>query len=301
MRRLSDIVLVSGMLLVVPAFAGANDAPSDSSLGLRAKEEVTDLRRLRIEADNQVQIRFERPALHIDLDPEHAPGLQWGSVLDVLDRTETDLVRPLLATTAGEANPYLARPWLDGFQTDTVARFRPAVDGAASWSLVIADSRGKSVRTFAGSGKPPAEIAWDGRADDETFAPVGPVYSYVLTAADRAGNKRNFVGDAFELPPYRTNSEESPHFLFTGAHLTDATSTPLLLVEIASRVNRSPEIDRAVNVHVAARTQTEADALAARISAWLEPRIVDGSRRLMTTTEVASDAPVAGGVQVAFR
>lgn len=298
MRRISTLCWLLSPVLFVATAAIAAPTSADSSLGLRAKDDVTDLQKMRIEAENEVQIRFERPRLNVDLDPATAPGLQWGSILDVLDRTEVDLTGPLLATSASEANPYLARPWLDGFQSGEVAHFRPALEGVAAWSLMIADSRGRTVRTFSGKGKPPEAIGWDGRAEDGSFAPVGLVYSYVLEATDRAGNKRNFVGDSFELPPYRADDDDHPHFLFTGAQVTSDATPALLLVEVASRINRIAAVQRGVRIQVTARSHAEGEALARRIATWLEPRVIDGSRRLMSTVDIAQDAPATGSVQI---
>ena len=294
--------------VVVAASAEAADekavaAPADSALGLRADEELTELESLTVEAENRVRIRFARPTLRVDVDPSTAPGLDWGSIVDVLDRHEPDLVAPLLASSSGERSPYLARPWLDGFRDGPVARFRPSLDGVARWSMTIADSRGNVVRTFGDSGSPPDEIAWDGRTDDGDFAAVGLVYSYVLEAQDRAGNKRNFVGDAFELVPYRTGGEDdaAPRFLLTARQLEDGAPVPALLLEASTRINRIEEVERAVEVRVSARSREQAEATAQRVVDWLTPLVIDGSRRILAVTEVAPDAPEAVGLEIALR
>ena len=283
---------------LLAAQASANEAPADSTAMLRADDEVTRLESMTVEAENEVQIRFARPVLDVDLDPSTAPGLDWGSVLDVLERERTDLTQPLLASTVAGGAPHLARPWLDVFREGSVARFRPEVDGVKGWSLVLADSRGNVVRTFSGSGKPPQEIAWDGRTDAGDLAAVGLTYSYVLEATDRAGNKRNFVGDSFRLPAYRAERDGRPAFVFTGVEVGNDETASLHLREIASRVNRVEAVDAVVRVVVSARSRAAAEAMAARVQAVLADDVVDGARRVMTVTEVASDAPEAVGIEV---
>ena len=50
---------------------------------------------------------------------------------------------------------------------------------------------------------PPEEITWDGRSSRGEPVTPGLTYSYVFEAFDRAGNKRNFVGEGFRLTAYR--------------------------------------------------------------------------------------------------
>ena len=49
-------------------------------------------------------------------------------------------------------------------------------------------------------------------------------YSYMVEAWDRAGNKRNFVGEGFELPPYVVQDEQRLALLFAGKELRPAAS-----------------------------------------------------------------------------
>ncbi len=56
------------------------------------------------------------------------------------------------------------------------------------WIAPIADSTGKIVRTFKWSSSQPLSINWDG-TDDDGNAVADGIYTYKITATDRAGNK----------------------------------------------------------------------------------------------------------------
>lgn len=296
--------LVTAALVSAGCFAGnaaaAEDAAADSSLGLRAGEEETSLRSLTVEAENRMQIRFERPALALDVDPASAPGLDWGDPLEVLDRTVPDLEAPLLASTRGLDSPFTARPWLRSFRHGTVAVFQPELENVERWRLVVADARGREVRTFEGRGEPPEEIEWDGRTADGELASPGLVHSYVLEAHDRAGNRRNFAGDSFEIAAYRTGGVTAPRMILAGKHLeeTAADGTPLLLLEVASRVNQVEDVERPVRINVLARSHAQAEALAERVMGALKPRLLGPQTRVMSFTQVAADAPETAVIEV---
>ena len=181
-RGLAIGILCAGVS--VPAAASeTTPAPADTSLGLVGGEEQTSLRSLTIEAENRMQIRFERPSLTIDIDPASAPGLDWGDPLQVLDRTVPDLEAPLLASTKGLSSPYTGRPWLREFRNGTVATFHPQMENVERWRLVVADARGREVKAFEGKGEPPESIEWDGRTTDGELAQPGLVHSWAKGAS----------------------------------------------------------------------------------------------------------------------
>ena len=61
------------------------------------------------------------------------------------------------------------------------------------------DARGEVVRVFSGEKDPREAIVWDGRDIGGAPAIPGLTYSYVFTARDRAGNRKRFVGEGFEV------------------------------------------------------------------------------------------------------
>jgi hypothetical protein len=285
--------------------SGGGDAPADSAgMTLRGGQEGTLFESLRVEGEDRVRVRFDRPALNLSFDASSAPGLEWKSIQDVIARSGVDLIAPYLARSAGERPTCYTRPWLATLVTDGVARFRPAVEGVDRWRLLVADSKGDTVASFEGSGKPPKEIAWDGRSLRGGFAAPGLVYSYVLEAYDRAGNKRNFVGEGFELPAYRIDGDERA-ILFSGAEL-DAKSaeyggrtTPsVVLLETASWLNQERDISAPVVVQITAREFRQAQYLADEITRQLQPLLLGDPMRVRTVTDVQPDAPERGTVTI---
>jgi len=277
-------------------------ADTDTTMMLHGDEDGTIFKSLRIEGEDRVRIEFERPPLDLALDPKKAPGLDWESFVVVLDRGSVDLFSPFAEQTAVTRSARFAWPWFDRFATGPVARFRPAVEGVERWRLVVANSRGETVATFEGSGKPPKEIAWNGRSPKGQPVPPGLTYSYVLEAYDRAGNKRNFVGDGFDVPPYIVQSPEGIQMLFAGNELrrTSAAdaSAPAILLEAASWINQMSRIDQPVRVEVKARSFEEAKSAADEIVRGLKPFVLGDPLRIQAVTLVEPDAPDAGTVAI---
>jgi hypothetical protein len=292
---------VLGATLVV-APVSADDAPADSSLVLKGSEKGTTFRSLTVEAENRVQIEFDRPELQVNLDPASAPGLEWGSAHDVLDRSLADFALPFIAAGRIPGSPYLARPWLNGFRSGELARFTPQLEGVERWTMTIADSKGRAVRTYSGKGTPPKELSWDGLDDDKAPALPGLTYSFVLNAYDRAGNERNFVGDSFLLPPYRQGDAANPVLMFAGEDwkVQNGSAEDPLLLEIASRLNQTSDPTRPVLVRVHARSYDFAQSLGDALSKGLAPRLIGAPGRIVVEAQVDESAPRSGSVQVAL-
>src|SRR5207253_1958091 len=144
---------------------------------------------------------------------------------------------PLTAAVSRQRSPYTARPWLRRFASGAVATFHPSVDRVDRWKLVIANARGETVVTYQGQGSPPRELQWDGRSSTGQPVVPGLTYSYVFEAFDKAGNKRNFVGEGFSISAYRMGTLEDPMLVFSGHELELA-----LVEEIASCLNQTPSM-----------------------------------------------------------
>jgi len=285
--------------------AAGDRAPSANTL--KGDREGTVFQSLTIEAEDRVHVDFDRPELKVDLDEDKAPGLEWGSARDVLERTQPDLMAPLAAQSTTGLPATMARPWLGTFAVGAVARFHPAVEGVDHWRLLVADSHGQVVSTFSGSGKPPHEIAWDGRTASGTPATPGLTYSYVFEAFDRAGNKRNFVGRGFTVPAYRLDTPAGPVLTFGGASLTTPSPTsrsatpqaPSIVLEAASWINQSERITQPIRVTAAARTTDQAQSLADRVTRSLAPIVAGDPNRIKGFAVVQPDAPESGTVTIA--
>ena len=282
------------------ATESATASDSTSSMELHAGQESTVFRTLTIQGEDRIHIDVERPTLTLDLAPQDAPGLEWGSPLDVLQRTTPDPIDPLLDQTSRQSCAWVARPWLSHFPDGPLARVTPDLQDVASWKLMFVDERGRTVMTYSGVGRPPAEIDWNGRTSDGGPALPGVTYSYVLEARDRAGNKRNFVGEGFRTSSFRFDAAAGPVLLFTGDELKVADSrtdaTPPIVLEAATVMNRGPAPACGVRVEVTARSRDQANAMAARLTHWLGPLLAGDPARLKSVALVSPDAPEAGGV-----
>jgi hypothetical protein len=299
------IILLLAVLFVFPAASSAQEAPaeSDSSMTLKGDQEGTVFDSLTIEGEDKVQVEYARPPLDIEIDARDLPGLEWGNAQDVLNRTVPDLGRVVLDESVKGRVPGLARPWLDGYRDGAVAIFRPQLEDVKDWKLTIADSRGDTVRTFAGRGNPPKAITWDGRYDDGKMALPGLTYSYVVHASDRAGNRRNFVGQGFTIPSYRQVQEKQVRLAMTAEGLLASSGAAgnvpaAMLLEAASWVNQVPGMQAPVEIVAMGRNHERAEALAQHVQKTLEPLLLGDPARVRATTEVRADAPAEGAVLI---
>jgi len=291
-----------------PAPSSKSAAP-DSGYTIPAGQEGTVFRSLTVEGEDRVHFEFERPELKVDLDPHQAPGLDPGSAADILMRSGPDLVAPFQALSRTAIEPCVSRPWLSQFASGAVARFRPEVTDVARWRLLVANAKGETVATMEGKGQPPKEIPWDGRAQDGSMVMPEMVYSYVFEAHDRAGNKRNFLGEGFRVSAYRTEDATGPRLAFAARRLawtedsggrTLAAAAPPILIESARWLNQAERATRPVLVTVSARSYDQAQTLATRIAAQLAPYLAGDPARVRGKAVVQPDAPDGGTVAIGY-
>lgn len=312
LRRLT----VSASIALVLTSTGATIASPDSQPKVPVPTAVTapdaplmlpaqgggSLGSLTVEGASQVRIHFERPALKIDLDPLAAPGLESESTLAILERQRPDLTAPLLRASMDDRAVRTPRPWLTGFAVGALTRLRQDVKGVARWQLEIVDARGAVANLRTGEGALPSEIPWDGLRSDGTPAPCGIPYSHVLTACDRAGNTRRFVGDSFELPAYRVDTADGPCLLFSAVQWRsadgDGRGVSPLLVEAATVLNLYTDSARPLVVTATAATADEAADIGREVVDALTPLVGGGEHRVELQTRVTPGAPEGGTVQV---
>ena len=287
--------------------ASRRAAPDSSSMTMQGGQEGTVFKSLTVQGEDRIRLDFERPPLDVQLDPSKAPGLDWGTAREVLDRTTPDLAAPLVAASARDASPYLGHPWLSHFASGAVARFQPDVKDVESWKLSIVNARGEAVTSFTGKGEPPHEIVWDGRSASGAAVMPGLTYSYVLEARDKAGNKRNFVGQGFQVSAYRFETAEGPTMTLTARELpaippgrgaAASIPAPPILIEAASWLNQRPQPTQPVRVTVAARSVDEAQALADYVTRSMTPYLIGDPAKLQAVTEVQADAPGGGTIRI---
>ena len=310
-RSASGFIPTFAIALALLSIAGSapavkttpENAPADTSMSLAGGQDGTAFKSMTIEGENRVQITFERPELVIDLDPSQAPGLALGSSMDVLNRTVPDLTAPLLDTSSHLRSPYQIRPWLSAFHIGPVARFTSDLENVHSWNLQVVDSRGEEVVQFEGKKNPPRVIEWDGRKQDGTMAMPGLTYSYVLEAFDKAGNKRRFVGEGFQLDAYRRDHDQGPEFLISGNQWRDAAKeshpgASSYLLETASWLNMKIGSDDPVFITATAGTYAEAQTLADMVSAELKPLLPGSASRVAVSAIAEPGSPLGGTLHI---
>jgi hypothetical protein len=284
----------------------AKPAPprDETDYTIPAGQEGTVFKSLTVEGEDRVHLEFERPELVPDVDPHTAPGLDPAGAGDVLMRTGPDLMKPFATMSSLDRSAWVARPWLSRFSTGAVARFRPDVSGVERWRLVVANAKGQTVATMEGKGQPPHEIPWDGRAKDGTAATPNLTYSYVFEAVDKAGNKRNFVGEGFKVSAYRMTGKDGVVLAFGANELAwpevagARQASPPILLEAASWLNQG-KADRPVKVTVTSRSYESGQATASDIVRWLGPQLAGDPSRVKQEVLVQADSPEGGTVVIA--
>jgi len=289
-------------------------ASTDSAgITLRGGQERTDFKTMTIEGEDRVHVDVERPVLQLDLDATKVHGLESGTAADVLNRVSPDLTTKYLALSATQPTPYLGRPWLRQFATGPVAKFQPNVKGVERWKLVVADSKGELVRTFEGKGDPPKEITWDGRTQNGKLVTPGLTYSYYMEAFDKAGNKRNFVGEGFKVSAYRADTPAGPVLVFSGmsviasqkssygmgSALANRAVAPVIL-ETVSWLNQSTRVQQPVMIAVSARSYEQANLIAKQVGMTMTDLALGDPSRIKAVAEVAPDAADGGVVRVSL-
>jgi len=289
----------------VPGAAPKAKGAEGEDMVLEGGASGTVFKTLTIEGEDRIRIDIQRPSLKLDLDPASAPGLELGSAEDVLNRTRPDLERALLDAVASQPAERTARPWLASTETGPVARFRPQLTDVETWALTVTDARGRTAARFTGKGNPPKEIAWDGSGEGKgSDALPGLTYSYVLEATDRAGNRRHFVGEGFEVPAHRTMENGALTLSFPGGQV-GRTARPAggirgndpFLAEVASWVNQSP-VAAPVTIQVYARTHSQGENLARTVHEGIQPLLLGDPARVRANLVIEPDAPAGGAVRV---
>lgn len=298
----------------IPASAAEVEVPADSTMTLQGGKDRTDFRTMTVEGEDRVQVVVERPPLLFDLDPEKVPGLESGSAADVLNRVAPDLSTGYMSMSSHQPMPYAARPWLRQFTSGSVARFQPEVKDVQRWKLMVADSKGQTVMTYSGTGDPPKDIAWDGRTQGGALVTPGLTYSYVFEAYDKAGNKRNFVGEGFKVSAYRVETPAGPVLVFSGQSLLASNgasgagmgmggpvrATSPIVAEAAMWINQSTRVLQPVRVTATARGYEQANLLAKQVGAALGDLTLGDPARIQSVAEVVPDAPDGGMVRIGF-
>jgi hypothetical protein len=155
-----------------------------------------------VEAENQViqealrSVPLREPTA-AEIDSVYSP--MDTSVLSV---SPVSGIRPHLNNLVDLASSLTPHYWRPEMSRNPVVTFYadqfPGND-ITDWELKLVNFRGAPVRTFAGTGKPPARLTWDGRDDHGRILEVGFPLSYVVTVTDRGSNAYSYNGSSFRI------------------------------------------------------------------------------------------------------
>jgi hypothetical protein len=125
----------------------------------------------------------------------------------------------------------------------------------------------------------------------------------VFDALDRAGNKRSFVGEGFELPPYIYKTDRDLVLLFSASEANEPDGlpggrAPAIVLEAATWLNDFAALNAPVEIGVSARTFEQASGIAGDIQRALTPLLLGDPARVRTVTDVQPDAAGSGTVTI---
>ncbi|MBI4055726.1 MAG: OmpA family protein [Elusimicrobia bacterium] len=127
---------------------------------------------------------------------EEAESLEYSFVLvarDLAGNTHSSSPQSIrldreIPLTDVNVQPKIFSPNADGVQDSATFKIEfSSQKPLESWKLIVADSKGRTVRSFEGMGDPPSQIHWNGESISGNIAPDGE-YSFFFRSRDQAGN-----------------------------------------------------------------------------------------------------------------
>ncbi len=249
----------------------------------RAEEALGGQAAHQIEVIDESQFRLEVEKTEFQFHPRPSDLDDGGTEVEELLFRYTPLAsfNPYLFDTEKVECPlvpdFASRP----ISKSPVATFRTGFSEGADieeWALDITDYRGEIFRTLAGSGRPPAELPWDGRgAHSEVLKPGFP-YSFLFIIEDSGTNRYQYAGSTFSLPSIAYQDgrnlrvEAAGHSLFEKQSAEPSPDADRQVDRILREILDSPS--RALRVEAWAEQQQVADARAAWLAATLEKRLL---------------------------
>ena len=184
---ISIIIMFSSPLLFSQETGNQSQGGKSTSGGKTFEEEVKGKFKGKIEeAKPETKLKFDI----FEIIESYAG--EKGFIYDKELIKNSDIASTPLPTLASDQ---LYHPWLSGINRGEIALFHPLYGhNVAEWELVITDAGGTIFKTFAGKGKPPKKIYWDGRGENDKMIDVGSTYTYYATAVDKLGNRSRVMG-----------------------------------------------------------------------------------------------------------
>jgi len=202
--------------------APAEDDAHEGQTFTEAGDSGSVLPEMVVEAENQViqealrSVPLREPTA-AEIDSVYSPMDE--SVLSV---SPVAGIRPHLNNLVDLTSTLTPHYWLPEMSRDPVVTFYaeqfPGED-ITEWELKIVNFRGAPVRTFAGNGKPPRRLTWNGRDDHGRILDVGFPLSYVVTVTDRGSNTYSYNGSSFRITALDYVDEDDRIVAITGGRI----------------------------------------------------------------------------------
>jgi hypothetical protein len=295
------IVLLALPLAIVPAVAQEGEAwTEDGESGAALPEMV-------VEAKNEVRQTIDKGSFEFVLDAAAVDSFYAAMDEEALAVSPVSGLQPHLNNLEPLRSDQPPHPWLPEIPSTPVASFyteEPEGHQTRQWQLTITDFRGSPCRTYRGKGRPPRQVAWDGRSDQGEMLRVGYPYSYVFTTTDKGTNTYNYAGESFRLPALDFRDRGDRVLELAGGELFPRRESELTdagedwLTRTADEVRRHPYSP--VRVVVIAETESLADARARLVAAYLADSMIVPREQIETEAVQKPDlrAEMDGTVQV---
>jgi len=186
--------LILATVAVIFSFSNFALAADEAKGGSEKEQKITVIKK-------EPRVQQEKPMLQITMDINQVilPSIDTEKYLLTMVPSRFSRMRDTVPTVL--CNSQVVSPWLTAIAKEPLAIFQPGWNGPVpnSWSLTIADFRGKTFHEYKDKFSPPARIVWDGRNADGQPIYVGHPYSYLLVVTDMSGNQYTVVGEPFTV------------------------------------------------------------------------------------------------------
>ena len=188
------------LLLLTAGTASAQDSGDDFT---SAGEGGAALPEMVVEAENEVRQEIEKGTFEFELDATAVDSFFTAMDEEALGVSPVSGLQPHLNNLELLTSDQPPHFWIPDMSQTPVATFYPGdPEGhkVNDWTLAVTDFRGSPFRTYAGGGRPPEHLDWDGLGDNGEMLQVGYPYSYVFTITDKGTNTYNHAGVSFRIP-----------------------------------------------------------------------------------------------------
>ena len=206
MKKVIIITCVSLMLVVQSVLFAqeqvqpAAEETTKESTPAKAKKASGRIDDVTVTGEDKMKVKSEKPLLELKMNINEV-------ALPTIDTEKKFLEKAPALTDYRDAVPkmlssqQIAAPYLAVFVKEPIASFSLKTIGfkAATWELIVTDSKGKTFKKFEGKGKLPETIEWSGRNVANKIIKVGNPYSYIINLVDQSGNPRTVIGAPFVI------------------------------------------------------------------------------------------------------